>query len=98
MEQTILNELEQIKQLTLLGQKQALTMDDTALLTGLSKSTIYKLVCSKQIPHYKSQGGKLTYFDKDEVNRWLLQNRVATQSEESRMTAKNLMKGGSYGK
>jgi len=75
------NELQQIKQLTVLGAKQALTMSDTALLTGLSKSHLYKLVCKKAIPYYKSQGGKLTYFDKDEVNNWCLQHRVKTSSE-----------------
>ncbi|MDL2297315.1 helix-turn-helix domain-containing protein [Bacteroidales bacterium OttesenSCG-928-B11] len=81
MENVILSELQEIKQLTLLGAKQALTMSDAALLTGLSKSHIYKLVCAKQIPYYKSQGGKLTYFDKDELNKWLLQHRVLTTDE-----------------
>jgi excisionase family DNA binding protein len=81
MEQKILSELQELKNLTLLGAKQVLTMSDTALLTGLSKSHLYKLVCAKQIPYYKSQGGKLTYFDKGELNRWLLQNRVKTSDE-----------------
>jgi excisionase family DNA binding protein len=81
MEQNILKELQELKNLTLLGAKQALTMSDTALLTGLSKSHLYKLVCAKKIPYYKSQGGKLTYFDKGELNRWLLQHRVKTSDE-----------------
>ena len=75
------NELQQIKQLTLLGAKKVLTMSDCALLTGLSKSHIYKLVCAKKIPYYKSDGGKLTYFDKSEVEAWQLQHRVKTLSE-----------------
>ena len=79
--QELKNELEQIKQLSMLGAKKALTMNDTALLTGLSKSHLYKLVCSKKIPYYKSQGGKLTYFDKVEVEAWQLKNRVKTSSE-----------------
>ena len=84
MENTIIelkNELEQIKQLTLLTAKKALTMSDCALLTGLSKSHLYKLVCRKAIPYYKSDGGKLTYFDKSEVEAWQLQHRVKTSSE-----------------
>jgi excisionase family DNA binding protein len=81
MENMILSELQEIKQLTLLGVKQALTMSDASLLTGLSKSHLYKLVCYKKIPHYKSQGGKLTYFDKDELNGWMLQRRVKTSDE-----------------
>ena len=75
------NEMQEIKQFALLGAKQALTMSDAALLTGLSKSHLYKNVCQKKIPHYKSQGGKLTYFDKDELNAWMLQHRVKTSDE-----------------
>ena len=80
MEQ-ILNELQELKNLTLLGAKKALTMSDCALLTGLSKSHLYKLVCRKAIPYYKSNGGKLTYFDKSEVEAWQLQHRVKTSAE-----------------
>ncbi|MDR1561733.1 MAG: helix-turn-helix domain-containing protein [Dysgonamonadaceae bacterium] len=77
----IKSELQEIKQLTLLGAKQALTMSEAALLTGLSKSCLYKKVCYKEIPHYKSNGGKLTYFDKDELNAWMLKHRVKTVEE-----------------
>jgi excisionase family DNA binding protein len=102
MEEKILNELQELKNLTVLGAKQALTMNDAALLTGLSKSHIYKLVCSKKIPYYKSQGGKLTYFDKSELNKWLLQNRVKTSDELETeaatyiATGKHSKKGGKH--
>ena len=65
----------------MLGVKKALTMSDCALLTGLSKSFIYKQVSAKKIPHWKSSGGKLTYFDKDELNGWMLKHRVKTVDE-----------------
>jgi excisionase family DNA binding protein len=81
MEKTILNELQEIKQFTLLGAKKALTMSDASALTGLSKSHIYKLVCAKKIPYYKSQGGKLTYFDKQELEAWQLQHRIKPEYE-----------------
>lgn len=81
MDDTILKQLQELKNLTLLGAKQALTMTDAALLTGLSKSHLYKLVCYRRIPHFKSDGGKLTYFDKDELNGWMLQRRIKTSSE-----------------
>lgn len=77
----IKKEFEELKKLTLLGAKKALTMTDAALLTGLSKSHLYKLVCAKEIPYYKSQGGKLTYFDKSELEAWLLKHRVPTHQE-----------------
>jgi len=75
------NELQELKNLTLLGAKKALTMTDAALLTGLSKSHLYKECCKKNVPHWKSMGGKLTYFDKDELNAWMLKNRVSTTTE-----------------
>jgi excisionase family DNA binding protein len=94
------NELQELKQLTVLSAKQALTMNDAALLTGLSKSHLYKMVCAKKIPYYKSQGGKLTYFDKDELNGWMLQHRIKTADEVEReaitytVTGKHSKKGG----
>jgi excisionase family DNA binding protein len=93
METDILKELQELKNLALLSAKQALTMRDTALLTGLSKSHIYKLVCAKKIPYYKSQGGKLTYFNKDEINKWLLQHRVKTSAEVEQEAATYLLTG-----
>lgn len=73
--------LNRIEQLTLLAAKEALTMDDAAAYTGLSKSYLYRLVSMKQIPYYKSVGGKQTYFKKEELNEWLLHHRVATTEE-----------------
>jgi excisionase family DNA binding protein len=93
METDILKELQELKNLALLSAKQALTMNDVSLLTGLSKSHIYKLTCSKKIPYYKSQGGKLTYFDKDELNKWLLQHRVKTSDEVEQEAETHLLTG-----
>ena len=81
MENQIFKELQELKNLTLLGVKQALTMNDAATFTGLSKSYLYKLVCNRAIPHYKSEGGKLTYFNRQELTDWQLHNRVKTSDE-----------------
>ena len=78
----VIKELQAIKNLTLLGAKTALNMDDAVLLTGLSKSHLYKLVCAKQIPYYKAhEGGKITYFNKDELTSWMLHRRIKTNDE-----------------
>ncbi len=77
----VLKQLQELKQLAVLGAKTALTMNDVCLLTGLSKSHLYKLVWSKKIPYYKSEGGKLTYFNKQEIEKWLLAYRVPTEAE-----------------
>ena len=74
-------ELQELKNLTLLGTKTVLNLNDVALLTGLSKSTIYKFVMEKRIPYYKNAGGKLIYFEKNEIEKWLLHKRIATVEE-----------------
>lgn len=79
MEERILAELQAIKQLTLLGTKNVLTMDDVSLLTGISKSALYKMTSAREIPFYKK--GKFVYFERAEVERWLKENRVATTEE-----------------
>ena len=78
----VMKELQELKQLAVLGAKTALTMDDVCLLTGFSKSHLYKLVWQKKIPHYKAaEGGKITYFNKQEIEAWLLAYRVPTEAE-----------------
>lgn len=64
----------------LLSQKSVLNFDEVAAYTGLSKSYLYKLTCSGGIPCYKPQG-KHIYFNKPEIDQWLLQNRKATTNE-----------------
>ena len=77
----ILSELQELKAMTLMASKQALTLKEAALLTGLSVSTLYKLCCHRKIPFYKSSGGKMTYFSRNELNDWMLCHRIKTSSE-----------------
>ena len=79
-EDRILQEISELKKLTLLGVKEALTLDDVSIITGLSKSHIYKLTASKLIPCYKPNNKNL-FFSKKEVEEWMLQGRVNTKTE-----------------
>ena len=90
---TILQELSQIKAYSLLGAKSVLCLDEVALLTGLSKSHIYKLTCTKQIPYYKPNG-KYMYFDKAEIESWMRRGRIATQQEAEQQAIAYVVKGG----
>ena len=74
----IMQQLSDIKALTLLAAKDMLTMDDAVLYTGLGKSYLYVLTCKKKIPFYKPNG-KTIYFKKSELNEWLQRNRVAPE-------------------
>ena len=72
--------LERIEQLTLLGAKDVFNMDDVAAYTGFSKGYLYRLVCEGAIPYFKG-GGKMNFFKREDINAWLLQNRVSSQAE-----------------
>lgn len=74
------SKLENIEKITLLGAKNVLTLEDVALITGYSKGHIYRLTSEQGIPHYKPNGRNL-FFKKDEIEDWLLQNRISTIEE-----------------
>ena len=88
----IMEELQTIKQYAQLGAKRALTIEDVALLTGLSKSRLYKLCYLKHIPYWKSNG-RHTYFDKAEVENWMLNHRVKTNDEIESEAATRIVTG-----
>lgn len=78
----------------LLAQKTVLNFDEVAAYTGLSKSYLYKLTSTGGIPCYKPQG-KHIYFNKQEIDQWLLQNRKATNQElESKASTHVTLKSG----
>jgi len=70
-------QLNEIKEL-LVSNKKVLNLKEVSNYIGYSKSHIYKLTSSNQIPHSKPNGKGL-YFDKDEIDGWLLKNKVPTQ-------------------
>ena len=89
----IAEQLTRIERNTVLAAKKVLTFDDVALLTGLSKSHLYKLTSTRQIPFYKPNG-KNVFFDRSEVEDWLLQNRATTEQEAQSMAVARRVKEG----
>ena len=67
--------------LVTLQAKEALNMEDVVLLTGLSKSTIYKLCWAQKIPYYKDPQGHTLHFKKSEIEGWMLHHRTPTAAE-----------------
>lgn len=47
---------------------------------GMKKSYLQKLMMNKVIPYYKPNG-KLCYFDKSDLDKWLRHIRISTQEE-----------------
>ena len=93
MEEIFMKQLADIRKFSLLAAKNVLDIDDMVALTGLSKSYIYKLTCRKEIPYYKPNG-KLIYFDRQEVEGWMKQNRVNSIAEAESAAALYVAKKG----
>ena len=74
-----------------LSNKTVLTLDEAAAFTGLSASSIYKLTSNQEIPHFKPRG-KMLYFNRDELESWLMQRRVKT-TDEIEAAARNHVAG-----
>jgi excisionase family DNA binding protein len=69
-----------------------LTFEEAALYLKVSKSFLYKVTSDRTITFYKPTGGKLIYFNRDDLDAWLTKNRFPSKTE-----LKNLNNGGFYG-
>jgi excisionase family DNA binding protein len=88
---TKLDSIELMLQNQNLLQKQVLNFQDTALFLEISHSHLYKLTSTNVVPFYKPTGKKL-YFKRDELEKFLLQNRSTTVDEIETQTANYLIK------
>lgn len=79
MEDNLENRVSRLEQ-TIFVVKNILSFNEASKFLNLSKSYLYKLTSSGQIPHYKPQG-KMLYFEKSELENWLRQNPVRTNQQ-----------------
>ena len=77
------DKLDRIEVLLLGATKPVLTLKDCARYTGYSIQHIYKMTSCNEIPYYKPNGGVI-FFDKAEIDQWLLRNRQSTSEEIER--------------
>ena len=61
-------------------KKDIMDLEECALYTGLSKSYLYKMTALHEVPHFKP-GGKKIFFKKEDIDAWLMRNRVKTEDE-----------------
>ncbi|MCT4646924.1 MAG: helix-turn-helix domain-containing protein [Carboxylicivirga sp.] len=71
--------LDRIERL-IISNKNVLTFDEACDYTGLSRSYLYKLTSSGKIP-YSKPNGKVIFFDKEKLNKWLLKNARKSADE-----------------
>ncbi len=71
-------------------QKQVLNFNETCKYLELSQSHLYKLTSTGAIPHYKPNGKKI-YFNRPELDQWLLRNKIESQDEIEQQAANYLI-------
>lgn len=83
IEKTILREVRLLKKEIMqsnLYRKRLLTIKQTSIISGVSKSYIQKLVASKKLPHSKPTG-KLIFIHRRDLEKFLSQNYIASNDE-----------------
>jgi len=60
--------------------KEVLSLDEAAKFLGCTRSMLYKMTHQHAIPYYKPSG-KLVFFEKTELLKWLRQNPVMSQEQ-----------------
>ncbi|MBR6903404.1 MAG: helix-turn-helix domain-containing protein [Bacteroidales bacterium] len=78
-EQELQERLDRIEAYARMSAKDALDINEAALLTGYSVNYLHQLTSRRRIPHYRQ--GNFLRFSKKELEAWLLQNRVSTKAE-----------------
>lgn len=76
---TFQEQLDRIERASL-GQKAVLNFEEFCTYTGISISFAYKLTSARAIP-YSQPNGKKIYFDRLEVDKWLLSNPVKSKAQ-----------------
>jgi excisionase family DNA binding protein len=61
-------------------EKNHLSFKEFCEYTGFSESFGYKLTSQRKIPFYQPTGRKI-FFKREEVDAWLLRNRIKTSDE-----------------
>ena len=88
-----LERLERLIESQSINTKDVLNFNEACQYLELSQSHLYKLTSSGAIPHYKPNGKKI-YFNRPELDTWLLRNRSTSKDEIEQQAADYLVKNG----
>jgi excisionase family DNA binding protein len=96
MDSIILEKLESIERMLIeqnMLKKEVLNFNETAEYLEVSHSHLYKLTSTATIPAYKPNGKKL-YFNRKELDVWLLSNKQVSTDEIGQQADEFQMKSG----
>lgn len=74
-------QLEEIRNASLLQSKDIYNTDEACLFLGVKKAYLYELVRNQKIHYFKSAGGKLTYFRRSDLEKWMLYIEFSSKEE-----------------
>ena len=74
---------------TLSAAKEVLTLEEAALSMGISKSSLHTMTHRPELPFFRPNG-KLIYFEKAELLKWMRQNRNMSEAETKEAAAQKL--------
>ncbi len=74
---------------TLSASKEVMTLEEASIFMGISKSSLYKMTHKHELPFFRPNG-KLIYFEKSELLKWMRQNRTMSEAETNDVAAQKL--------
>lgn len=72
------------------SERNLMTTTEAARYLGLKPSYLYKMMMRRAIPYYKP-GGKLCFFDKEDLDAWLKSVRMKSQTEIESEAARHIV-------
>lgn len=76
---TLAHRLEVVENVVALA-KEVLTLEEAAMFIGVKRSQLYKMTHKQAIPFYKPNG-KLVYFERSELLKWLRSGASMSQEQ-----------------
>jgi excisionase family DNA binding protein len=70
--------LEEIKSITTISVKSALTVEEAAAYMGMSTEYVRKMAKKRDIKSYRSKSGRVIYLHKSDLDKWMLHTEVNT--------------------
>ena len=74
----IQNKLEEIKMITTISTKNALTVEEAATYMGMDTEYVRKMAKNKKIKSYRSKTGRGIYLHKADLDKWMMYTEVNT--------------------
>lgn len=82
--------LDEIKALTAISVKNALTVEEAAAYMGMTTEYVRRMAKTRKIKSYRSKSGRGVYLHKADLDKWMLHTEVNTNeyinSEAMRIT------------